>query len=190
MTEKEARVFLNLSADFDEDEIVEAQENLLFELKQFFLTRVPLRKLFQSRLEKLIKLEETFSVYKIEMQKFKKIAMNFNFESDDILLVYNSYQAENKRLKSLISQSYIPSEVSFYVEQLIYLEKKYAQKWFSDSNLDENIIVSKEADAMELLESIKNYEGKSFSALKKNENSPSETLLNEMKRLSLLAHKY
>ena len=190
MTVKEAEIFLKLGNDFDEDDIIDAQENLLFELKQFFLTRVPLQKLFQSRLDKLSKLEETYSVFQIEKENFAKNSLDLTFDSDDILSVYNSYQLENKRIKNFISQSNNPNEVCFYVQELILLEKKYAQKWFDEKFIDEGVVVSKELDPMELLASIKNFSGKSFAALKKNQNSPSETLLNEMKRLSLLAHKY
>ena len=95
MTPKEAQIFLKLEADFSQEEISDAQENLLFELKQFFLTRVPIQKLFQSRLEKLMKLEEIFIVFEIEQQKFTKITLDFEFDSDDLLDVYNAYQMEN-----------------------------------------------------------------------------------------------
>lgn len=190
MTKKEALLFFQLEADFDQDEFHDAKEVLLFELKNFFISRVPIQKLFQSRLDKLVKINEAQTSLEIESGKFKSEKIDFSFESDDILETYKSYQKQNKILKKFISQSTEALEIKQFVHDLILLEKRYAEKWYDSKNLDESIIVSKERDPMEILSEIQNYEGKTFTSLKKKQNSPSEILVNEMKRLSLLFYKY
>lgn len=190
MTKKEALFFFQLEADFDLDEFKDAKEDLLFELKTFFISRAPIEKLFHSRLKKLEKIHEVEVALGIGNSEMKQKIKEFYFADDDILTTYQNYQMWNKSIKKEIFQSNEALEIYNLVVDLLLLEKMYAEQWFSPEILDETIIVSKERDPMEILSEIQNYQGKTFTSLKKTENSPSEILLNEMKRLSLLFYKY
>lgn len=193
MTEKEALTLFGLEAGFESDELQDALEEQLFELKRFFISRAPIRKLFQSRLDKLGKIHLALKVLQADFG-FSSNMPAFAFpNSEDILEVFQIYQQENRALKTGIAQSANPLEITVLAERLLMLEKAYAEKWALEPKEEEETLVSRESDPMEILAAIKAFRakgGKSFKDLEKAENTVPETLINEMKRLSLLFFRY
>ncbi|MCE3296234.1 MAG: hypothetical protein K0R65_1948 [Crocinitomicaceae bacterium] len=194
MTGKEALALLGLEEGSDAADLADALDEQLFEPKRFFTSRAPVRKLFQSRLDKLQKIR--LAVEALDpafVFTGKSPVTGISLQSDNILDVFRLYQQENRRLKTAITQSADPMEIYALTEALLELEKQYASKWVCDTAADEKTLVSKESDPMEILAAIKAFRdagGNSFTDLKKSEIQAPEALLNEMKRLSLLFLKY
>ncbi|MGV3632493.1 MAG: hypothetical protein ACO1O6_14895 [Bacteroidota bacterium] len=194
MTEKEALALFGLEADADTGALQDALDEHLFELKRFFTTRAPIEKLFRSRLDKLRKYSAALQILNPEYECADDAEKEEpGFVSEDILDVFQAYQQQNRKLKTGITQSSDPAEIHLLTEALIRLEKSYASLWAIEGISEDQLLVSKESDPMEILAAIKAFRGKggnSFDDLKKSENTAPEALQNEMKRLSLLFFKY
>ncbi len=193
MTVQEAQIFLKLEENWDFDDVMDTKESFLFEHKSFFLSKAPIQKMFDSRLKKIFSLKDALDVLKFDFNyEFEQQEINFE-NSESILGTFQNYNSVKQKLKFSILNSQNPLEIHYLVSQLIKLEKNYAENWFVDNCWEETTLVSKELDPMGILKAIKEYEisdGKTFDDLKNNRNNPSEILISEMKRLSLLSKKY
>ena len=193
MTKTEALHEFQLDDAFDEDDLIDLYEEKIFEFKQYFLSKTPIFKLFESKLSKLEKIGIAYNLLTNSNVEFNETKLEFNGSQAEILANYLHFQEEKNRLKTKISNSENAIELVSWVKNLLELEKMNAQQWFSEIEIDANILVSKEPNPMEILEGIKIYQqngGFNFDQLKKLENNPPEILIQEMKRLSLLFKKY
>jgi hypothetical protein len=193
MTKTEALHEFQLDDAFDEDNLIDLYEEKIFEFKQYFLTKTPIFKLFESKLSKLEKIGNAYSLLTNSKVEFTETKLEFNGSQAEILANYLRFQEEKNRMKTKISHSENAFELVSWVKNLLELEKMNAQHWFSEIEINANILVSKEPNPMEILEGIKIYNqngGTNFHQLKKLENNPPEILIQEMKRLSLLFKKY
>lgn len=193
MTKTEALNEFQLDDAFDEDDLIDLYEEKIFEFKQYFLSKTPIFKLFESKLSKLEKIGNAYKLLTNSKVTFHETKLEFNGSQVEILANYLHFQEEKNRLKTKISNSENAFELVSWVKNLLELEKINAQHWFSEIEIDANILVSKEPNPMEILEGIKIYQqngGFNFDQLKKLENNPPEILIQEMKRLSLLFKKY
>jgi hypothetical protein len=182
-----------LEDSFDEEDLIDLYEEKIFEFKQYFLSKTPIFKLFESKLSKLEKIGNAYKLLTNSKVTFHETKLEFNGSQVEILANYLHFQEEKNRLKTKISNSENAFELVSWVKNLLELEKINAQHWFSEIEIDANILVSKEPNPMEILEGIKIYQqngGFNFDQLKKLENNPPEILIQEMKRLSLLFKKY
>ncbi len=175
------------------EEIEEIYEQEIFELKQFFLSKAPIAKLFKGRLDKLKRLQEAYEcVNSSQLQTQHQVV--FPTENTNLLESYQAFQTVKNNIKLLLSNELNGRSIAFLVNLLIDLEKQQAQKWFSSELiLDESVIVSKEPNPIEILDGIKQYQlqgGQNLEQLKRFENNPPNVLIQEMKRLSLLFKKY
>ena len=178
----------------DIEEIEELYEQEIFELKQFFLSRAPIAKLFKSRLNKLKKLQEAF-----ECIDSSQIKQDFEFYfpemNDNLLDSYKAFQETKNKIRLQISNELNGSNIIQLVEILINSEKHNAEHWLCLEvfDEDESVIVSKEPNPIDIQNGIHEYQqtgGKTFEQLKRNENNPPNVLVQEMKRLSLLFKKF
>lgn len=193
MTKTEALREFQLDDAFDEDNLIDLYEEKIFEFKQYFLSKTPIFKLFESKLSKLEKIGNAYSLLTNSNAEFNETKLEFNGSQTEILANYLHFQEEKNRMKTKISNSEKAFEIVSWVKNLLELEKMNAEHWFSEIEIDANILVSKEPNPMEILEGIKIYQqndGFNFDQLKKLENNPPEILIQEMKRLSLLFKKY
>jgi hypothetical protein len=193
MTKTEALHEFQLNDAFDEDDLIDLYEEKIFEFKQYFLSKTPIFKLFESKLSKLEKIGIAYNLLTNINVEFTETKLEFNGSQLEILANYLYFQEEKNRIKTKISNSENALELVSWVKNLLELEKTNAQHWFSEIEIDANILVSKEPNPMEILEGIKIYQqnsGFNFDQLKKLENNPPEILIQEMKRLSLLFKKY
>lgn len=174
-------------------DLEEAYEQLVFEFKQFFSSKVPLDKLFASRLQKLTNIHDAYLFLGgSEAEKKGVLSVTDTFRGP-IEAVFNDYQLEKSHLKRSLLQAVSALNVVLFAEALLELEKNYASCWYHAPLVDETVLVSKEPDPMDVLTSIKMYAlngGTLFAQLRNQENNPPELLLHEMKRLSLLFKKY
>ncbi len=178
----------------DQSEIEEIYEQEIFELKQFFLSRAPIAKLFKGRIAKLNKLQAAFE--EINSNQIKS-DFEISFPENSIYLLdsYTNYQAVKNKIRLLISNELNGVNLIPLVQKLIDLEKDHAKQWsiLDDSELDETVVVSKEPNPIDILNAINEYQlkgNKTLEELKRNENNPPIVLIQEMKRLSLLFKKY
>jgi len=193
MTKFEALKEFQLDDAFDEADLIDLYEEKIFEFKQYFLTKTPIFKLFESKISKLEKVGNAYNILTNIKVEFNETRLEFKSSQTEILANYLDFQEEKNRIKTKISNSKNAFELVSRVKNLLELEKINAQDWCSEVKIDANILVSKEPNPMEILEGIKIYSqngGQNFDQLKKLENNPPEILIQEMKRLSLLFKKY
>jgi len=193
MTKFEALKEFQLDDAFDEADLIDLYEEKIFEFKQYFLTKTPIFKLFESKISKLEKVGNAYNILTNIKVEFNETRLEFKSSQTEILANYLDFQEEKNRIKTKISNSKNAFELVSRVKNLLELEKINAQDWCSEVKIDANILVSKEPNPMEILEGIKIYNqngGQNFDQLKKLENNPPEILIQEMKRLSLLFKKY
>ncbi len=192
MTKSEALLFFPF--DESEEEIEEVYESLLFEYKLFFQSKVPIRKVFNSKIQKLKKMHEAFLILggQIESAIFES---DLKLTNGSMLDVFNQYQ----RLRNSIKVQLLSVENAVKLEQIIIdyllLEKEYRIHWpHIELDEDEQISVSVETDSMLLLKALKELEGEQISdfsqlqskSSEKIENNSLNIILMEAKRLSLL----
>lgn len=193
MTKTEALHEFQLEDNFDEDDLIDLYDEKIFDFKQYFLSKTPIFKLFESKLSKLEKIGNAYHLLTNINLEFTETKLEFNSSQPEILANYLHFQEEKNRIKTKISNSENAFELISWVKNLLELEKMNSQHWFSQLEIDANILVSKEPNPMEILEGIKIFNqngGTNFDQLKKLENNPPEILIQEMKRLSLLFKKY
>lgn len=190
MTVEEAKLFFPYS---EEDDLSDLYDERLFEYKQFFLAKTPIRKVFEAKLEKLLQMDKAYRVLvgeEIDEQP-TKLVENIVF-SDVILDAFNQWEQQKGIAKQQISIAYEASSLYKTVSYYLHLVDCYRIKWYTDQEIDIEITqLSKDEDPMAVLDAIrtfKNEGGEKFEdILKMNSNS---FLLKEMKRLSLLIKNY
>lgn len=192
MTKEESRLFFQVPEDVEAEDYYEEQ---LFEFKQFFLNKSPIRKVFLSKLEKLKQMELAYCV-----QTDKDLPHFGPFEtnkepvfSNNVLATFQQFEREKGQFKLKLMTAF--DGVSLYQAVVEYLTvcMAYRQKWLlpegEELNYDGN--VSKEPDPMDVLKEIRMFNdqgGEEFIHVPKfGSNS---FLLNEMKRVSLLNKNY
>lgn len=179
-------------ADFilSNDEFEEIYDEKLFELKQFFVSRLIHPKLFNSRLAKLKTLNEAFSLKGGKFESFDVI--DIKVEGQEVLNVFNSYSEGIGKIRTLILRSNNGREVDFLVTQLISLTNNYASKW-EESNLiaDELTKVSEQFDPMDIYNEIVRQNSKGIVAFDQLINLSNDNILvKEAKRLNLWRKLY
>jgi len=193
MTKTEALHEFHLDDALDEDDLIDLYEGKIFEFKQYFLSKTPIFKLFESKISKLENIGNAYNFLSNSTDEINETKLEYNGSQTEILINYLHFQEKKNSIKTKISNSQNAFELVSWVKNLIELEKINAQDWYSEVKIDANILVSKEPNPMEILEGIKIYNqngGQNFNQLKKLENNPPEILIQEMKRLSLLFKKY
>jgi hypothetical protein len=193
MTKTEALHEFHLDDAFVEDDLIDLYEGKIFEFKQYFLSKTPIFKLFESKISKLENIGNAYNFLSNSTDEINETKLEYNGSQTEILINYLHFQEKKNSIKTKISNSQNAFELVSWVKNLIELEKINAQDWYSEVKIDANILVSKEPNPMEILEGIKIYNqngGQNFNQLKNLENNPPEILIQEMKRLSLLFKKY
>jgi hypothetical protein len=178
----------------DIDELEDAFETYFFTEKQFFIRKVPVRKLVESRSKKLQKANNLYLEHTQEVNKNKTIKpIEFSFELSNLGELFQEFNRVKADYFSLFYQCKSVEEYLQYLNHFCQFYYAFAGKFTIELNTDEHILVSQEKDPMELLHAIREYEakgGKSLIQLKNLENEPPEMLIHEMKRLSLLFNSF
>ncbi len=184
MTTAEATIHLHINPNESIEEVLEIK---LFEFKTFFLQKTILDKVFKSRLEKLKRIEQAYLT--LSKENLKPITpQNFDLiESNEIITIYNDFQAKLNKIKLNINQANSTNQLIYTVEKLLTLHNQYLEKW-PETNYSGEVLISKEKNPMELFFAIQKFQqngGNYFEDLVKKENICPEILRNETKRLSL-----
>ena len=192
MTLSEAQIYFPLiSNELDEEDILDIYDQRLFEFKQFFLSKVIVKKVFLAKLDKLKKFEEAFCLIVRQsfiVKQFQPQKITF---TDNVLSSFELFEQKKSELKKRIASSENGTILYDLVLNLIQLNDDYAKNWCIGSSLEIAIEgLSKEPDSMELLQAIRVFEqqgGSTYLDILTQKNNL--TLMKEMKRVSLLFEK-
>ncbi len=192
MTENELKIFFPFNENDDLDDLFEER---LFEFKQFFIQKTIIPKVFEAKIEKLLKIDKAYNILKNNLKE--QFSTSFKIENpfeieQNILTVFNRYQIQKNEIKTQLQQSQSTVELIQYVRTLILLTKFYLDKWV-DVPTHKEIVVSKEPDPMELLKAIKEFNlkgGVNFVDISEKINICPDILIFESKRLSLQRNLY
>jgi hypothetical protein len=184
MTKEDALLYF----PFEEgDDIDDLYDQLLFEQKQFLASQVPISKVVNSRINRLEKIEDAYIFFGgvIENNSNQSIELP-NYETDSIEVNYNRFQHNKNTLKLSLFNAMNTSEVEHVVKLKFENYFAFAEKWPRIEPSLRRPIISKEPDAMEIIEEIKNLKSKgivNFSELLQLDED--NVLVQEAIRLSL-----
>jgi hypothetical protein len=177
MTEEEAHVFLGLN---EFDDIEDAHDYKLFEFKQYLLSKVPFAKTYESKIKQLNRTQEALDTvgYKLNHQNVEFI-LDFNKSPSDLAACLQDHQKIMSQWKLYVGQASSFESLKYLMGKILLAYRNYALNWLAlagEVDDHENVKASVEYDPVELIQSIKNTEGKL---------GQSELLLKETKRLFL-----
>lgn len=186
MTSQEIQLYFPHTPD---DNLEDLFEERLFEFKQFFLTKAVIPKVFRAKIERLKKFDTAyhFALKRDVNNSSLKTNEPSHFQSNDILTNFNEYQRIKNEFKKCILQTDEASKLILIVDQFLKSTLNYIIKW-KNVEIDEEILISKEPDPMELLKAIKVFNSKGgfeFSDIVLKQNICPKILIIESKRLSL-----
>lgn len=193
MTKDQARIFFLNTL---EEDLTEVWEQDFFDQKHFFLTRAPIAKVWNARLDKLQKKYQAYLVLtdqnEEEVQPQQKEDLNISF-SDDFIQAFHQLHNYRTHYKSKVLQAETVSPLTTVIRQWLETEKVYALHWSYPPSEDIEIpaIRSAEPDPMILLASLKEAEkilmSSNLEDLRVNLNILPENVVKEVKRLTLHA---
>ncbi len=166
----------------------------LFEIKQFAVQRTPVLKLYQrkmERLEVLIEIQNDLFPEDVVLPLTEEITL-LPYNQATVLELFTAYFSNKNKVKQRMFGSQSVVEVLKLLHQMCVVEKEFG-RIFDFLEVDETVLVSKEPDAMLVFDLLKETTEKGIKTLedyKINVNNLPNALLNEMKRLSLLAKKF
>ena len=183
MTKEEAVIYLSIE---DGQDLYGAYEEHLFKAKQFFLNRFPISKVFNGKLDKLLRMHEAFVLLGGENKEFEKNSVDFEFESSSILETFNAFNQTRSKLRIELNSSDSFPQVKWVIEETIKMTLAYAKRWqIKDEDLV-SVKVSQEPDPMELLSALKVNESRNALSFRDLSGLDEEnSLKREAKRLSL-----
>lgn len=186
MTEDEARLFLGLQ---EGDDLEDAYEDALFEIRKFLLAKPVLLKTLQSRQAKLKQLQQAFGILggtEPELPVVSSIAFH---PSENILEHHSRYFEAKNELKRRLSAASGAEDMHRIIDELIELERSFVKPFSLITDwTSEEVLVSREADSMEIIRELRRLQEEgveTLEALNKNKDRLSIALLRELKRLSL-----
>ena len=189
MTKEEALHFLNVN---DVEEVEEAFEDVLFEYRNFFISKVPFTKLFKA---KLVKLSRFFEAKEILIPTENGPIVDLNVELDDIgkcngvKEVFSLFGENEMKIKLAMTKSETFDQFSSCVQMLLDNYKKNADYWKLgriDSPGFEQVKMSVEPDVMSVYEEIKRFHSLGLStSVEINQLADDNLLKQEAFRLSL-----
>lgn len=173
------------------DAIREGIAEELFEIKKFALTKTPILKMYQKRIERLEELSEMQQdLFPDEVVEARELP-GIQLRNENVKSLFQSYFAAKNELKHRISNTNSLNEMRKLLMSSCSLERLMG-KYFSEIDGGE-VVVSKEPDPMEINQAVNYLDELNLRLLedvKNNLNKVPNNLLNEFKRLSLLFNKY
>lgn len=186
MTRSEALKFFQTD---DVEEAEEVFEQRLFELKNYFVTKPLISKLFKTQLLKLQKINSAASSLGFLERGSENTTPEAKVIFTDIILdSYSLFEKVKAEAKLRIQRAESAPQIEITINNLLNVQAEYL-KCYPEIEAGADIVVGKEPDPMDLITSIKEMEKKGislFSELQSESNAIPVTFLNEWKRLSLL----
>jgi hypothetical protein len=165
----------------------------LFEVKKYILQKAPIMGLFKRKIQRLQSLIEVQTdLFPDDVNNHvDSLTVNL-FNQTEINTLFAIYFANKNKLKHALSLTESLSESIDLITKLCENEKNLGQL-FSFLEVNEEMIVSKEPDPMDIhawIQQITQQQIRTLEDVKNRTNELPIDLLNEMKRLFLLAKKY
>ncbi len=167
-------------------------EDRLFEVKNYFKSKVPLSRLFKKQYDLLQKYADAMKVVGIEsiVQSEQSMSGITNkFENAPPLDVFNTYQSALNSHYSLILNSSEPDKMIFLGQSLVQISYDYSAFWIPFGKLDIEAIISSPVDPMLVYNELVTAQQNGvtdFNELLIYVEKKDTVLLREGKRLSLL----
>lgn len=172
------------------DEVEEALETELFEIKRSILSKPLLRLSLKSKLSRLAQLSQIAESQKLMREN---TSVPFSYElvrSDEVLLLWEGYMKAKNQWKMAFTQAQNVEYCMVLIEEGLSMERAFSEQ-FEDLNwTDQEPVFGVEPDPMLVQSGLKQafQEGlKTFADLEKNKDKLGKDLLLALKRLSLLS---
>lgn len=186
MTKEDALLYFPIEDDVDIDDLF---EELLFEQKQFLIDRVPVSKVFDSKINKLKKIEGAYIFFggKVEQKSSLQIEILPYNNSDLIEEVFAVFQQNKNTLKLILFNASNASEIEQITTLIFENYREFAEKWPKiDSEGLNRPVISKEPDPMDIIQEIKSAKEKGIVNFRELlELDEDNVLIKEAIRLSL-----
>ena len=161
MNKQQAILLLSLGEDFDHEDLVDAFENKLFEIKSYFLNQYPLPKLVNTRFRKICQLFEAKNYLQEKDFEAKEIKyFPVEFEIGTIKDFFKSYESKLAACRVKINASFSDTLFDFVSEYYsvqksyyLYMHELYMEIDFKDVKYQE-LKLSEQKSFVELLEDI------------------------------------
>lgn len=186
MTKEDALLYFPLKKG--EDDIDDLFEQLLFEQKQFFSNQMPISKVFNSRINRLKKIEEAYVFFGGVPPLNSNLAIELKgYKSASIEETYNQFQLNKNAYRLGVFNAANAFQLKQIVRHIFNNYIEFAEMWPTIENTGINRpLISKEPDAMAMIEEIQALKSKgivNFSELSQLEQE--NILIQEAIRLSL-----
>jgi hypothetical protein len=189
MTKHEALNYLGIS---DFSEASDALEEALFSLRQQIISKGNLPQLLLVRKKKLKQLEQVALALEIKKHTNTKNLLINSLDIINLINCFNLFQKNKAQILQQISYDLNFENLENCIDNLMLNLKMYASVWPEfTSEKEEEVLLSKELDSMEMLIILKELQTKNvlnFSDLKL-EILPKSLVL-EIKRLNLLKKQF
>lgn len=185
MTREEAQLYLPSS---DAEEASEVYADLLFEFQQFFLRQVPVSALFNSRFERMRRIEEARRVLIGDVQGDMFAPESFNYDvSDSMYQVVLSFQQHQSRLKWKVQQCTTLQGLAQVAGALLENYRKYAACWMEENGeIPADVRITQPEDEVELVAALRQLHAAAVDAPEKISGLPAGSIVRrESFRLSL-----
>jgi hypothetical protein len=184
MTMEDALLYFPYNNEIDIDDLY---DELLFEQKQFLSNRMPISKVFNSRIARLKKIDEAFVFFGGKNEAALDELKLLVYDNDSI---YESYQVFQKNLNQVRLSIFKASNVTELISTIDVLFKnqiEFARNFPTiNQSLEANPIISKEPDAMEIIEAIQSATKIGITKFNELSQLPADNILvQEANRLSL-----
>lgn len=185
MIKEDALLYFPLNEDVDIDDLY---DDLLFEQKQFLSNRMPISKVFNARILRLKKIDEAYTFLGGNNKISKGISIELLLlENNSIQETYQTFQQNLNRIKLEMFNAKSIADLLNVIELLFKNQFAFAQKFETpEISIDVQPIISKEPDAMEIIEAIRIAKTNGITQFKELSQLPSDNILvQEANRLSL-----
>lgn len=186
MVKSEALSYLGITHEAD----LEARRNeLLFETKQFFTKQPLIRQVFERKLEKIRLQQKAFSLFGLMENESEGIKSMPFVEGSNLIEQFNHSQLQKAKFYSAIYNSTGYNGLINNVQELLNFYDDFLFLWEWPFESQEDIIIGKEEDAMQLLVDLKKLRAigvYTMNELIQKHDSCPETLKRELVRMNKL----
>ena len=186
MDQKEILAFLRIESP---DEVADAIETELFEIRKSILAKPLLRLTLKSKLARLKLLADIAAEQKL-FQDQPKTSFTYSFQpSDEVLNLWESYMKAKSQWKMAFTQTESPAALAALLEEGLSMDTVFSEQFVSADWTDEEPVFGVEPDPMLIQNGLKQAAQKgwlTFADLEKNKSELEKGFLLALKRLSLL----
>ncbi len=172
------------------DEVADALELEIFEIRKAILAKPLLRLTLKSKLTRLEVLAKIAADQEL-FQNPEVIAFSYDLKpTDAVLVLWESYMKAKSAWKIVFTQTQTPAALVIILEEGLKMERAFSEQFHVLDWSDEEPVFGVEPDPMLVQNGLKQAAQKgwlTFSDLEKNKRELGKDLLLALKRLSLLS---